>query len=182
MGFYPFAAAAVSPVPWLPADNSLLAAAGDPVLFNAGFLTIAGTVYLSKIPVRNPTLASNVWAVATVAGVGASTGSFGGLYSSAGALLSGSADAGGLVLGAGAVEIPLSTPQQLAAGFVWAAFLFNLATTQPTLARSSAFGNVGLSAALSRFAVPVTGQTSLPGSFSPGSLTPEAATFWAGIS
>jgi hypothetical protein len=181
VGFYPYGT--VSAAPWLPSDNALLAAVGDPVAFNAGFLTIAGTVYLSKIPVRNAMLASNLWAVCTVAGVGASSGSFGGLYSSAGVLLSGSADIGGLVLGAGGVQIPLSSPQQLAAGSaVWAAFLFNLATTEPTLARSSAFGNLNLPAALSRFAVPLTGQTTLPGSFTPGSLTPDAATFWAGLS
>lgn len=179
MGFYPVAAVAA---PYLPSDNNLLAANGDPVTFNAGFLTIAGTVYLSKIPLRNAGLYSTLWAVQTVAGAGASTGSFGGIYSPAGVLLSGSADIGGLVLGAGAVPIPLSAPQQLGPGFVWAAFLFNLATTQPTLQRSSAFGNINLAAAVSRFAVPVTGQTSLPGSFSPGSLTPDAATFWAGLS
>lgn len=168
--------------PWLPGDNAFLAATGDPVDFNAGFLTIAGTVYLSKIPVRSAFTATNLWCICTVAGVGASTGSFGGVYSSAGTLLTGSADTGGLVLGTGGVQIPLTTPQALTPGFVWGAFIFNLATTQPTLARSNAFGNVGLSAALSRFAVPVTGQTTLPGSFAPGSLTPDAATFWAGIS
>jgi hypothetical protein len=169
--------------PWLASDNGFLAAVGDPVLFNAGFLTIGGTVYLSKIPVRAPITASNLWCICTVAGVGASTGSFGGLYSSAGSLLTGSADIGGLVLGTGGVQIPLTTPQALAAGsFVWAAFLFNLATTEPTLARSSATGNINLAAAAARFAVPITGQTALPGSFAPGSLTPDAATFWAGLS
>lgn len=181
MGTNPNPFTGVAP-PWEPSDNGLLLGTGDPIAFNAGFLTIAGTVYLTKLPVRASVFASNVWCVCTVAGVGASTGSFGGLYSSTGTLLSTSADAGGLVLGTGGVQIPLNTPQSLAAGFVWAAFVFNLATTQPTLARSAATGNLGLSTALSRFAVPVTSQSSLPASFSPGALTPEAATFWAGIS
>jgi hypothetical protein len=152
----------------------------------AGILT-AGTLYLGKIPVRVAMTATNIVYVVSVAGVGASTGSFVGLYSSSGTLLSGSADIGAALLGTGAISSALTTPQVLAAGsFVWAAFLENLATTQPTLREygtpTFVDPNLNLTAAAFRAATNGTGLTTLPASITPSANAGTGVTIWLGIS
>lgn len=178
MSANPSAFTAIQAVPWLPADNGLLGANTDPIATGSTTTLIAGTVYLAKLPVRSATLITNiVWAMATT-GAGASTGSFAGLISSAGALLSGSADIATQLTGAtGLISCPLTTPQAVAGGaeaaWPWAVLVANLATTQPTLNRGNgtiAAVNGGLGAAALRFAVNGTGQTTL------GSITPSANT------
>jgi hypothetical protein len=147
----------------------------------------AGTVYLVKLSFRSAVLVSNLWLGCTVVGVGASSGSFAGLYSSAGSLLSGSADIGASFLAAGPIACPLTTPQTVAAGsFAWASFVFNLATTQPSLTRGSgvvSVVNANLTAATFRAAVNGTGQVALPGSITPSSNTSAGALpFLVGVS
>jgi hypothetical protein len=163
---------------WQPSDNSYLAANGDPLQIAGATILIAGTLYLSKLKARAGGLSlSAVRFSLNAAGVGASTGSFGGLYSSAGLLLSGSADAGAALLGTGDLNIPLSAPGQPvpAGGFVWAALLVNLATTQPTMNRYTTSintgANLGLAAAALECAVNGTGLASLPASITPASNT-----------
>lgn len=186
-GLSPAAVAAAQNWPWLPADNGMLAATGDPWTILNSSTMAAGTVYVSKITARSAITVTNVgWAVNSV-GSGASTGSFVGLYSSAGTLLSGSADvATPYTTGGNAgtvVYTALTTPQAVAAGaFVWAAIVINLASTQPALGRNNggAWFNSGLTAANLRFGIISTGQTSLPASFTPSSLNPPGGlSFWA---
>lgn len=141
MSFTPF-----GPAPglmfWQPGDDGFLGANYDPAGASGGGLLIAGTLYLARLPVRAPGLISNLWPGLSVAGVGASTGSFAGLYSPSGALLTGSADIGGVLTGpTGYHPCALTTPQAFAGGpsqlsWPFAAFLCNLATTQPTFIRA----------------------------------------------
>ena len=173
---------------WMPSDNALLAASADINGLGGTSLMIAGTLYLLQVRIRYAITASKLWFIESAAGSGASTGSFGGLYSSAGTLLTGSADAGTAFTGGFAQSITLTTPQALAAGsFVWAALLVNLATTQPTLRSvgggSAVPGNLNLGAASFRNAVNGTGLTALPASITPSSNTGTGALpFWVGIS
>jgi hypothetical protein len=166
-------------IAWQPSDNGLLGASDDiTASLNSTFALIAGTLYLVKLPFRGATTVTNlVWAL-TLAGSGASTGSFTGLYNSAGTLLSGSADIATQMTGAvGGIACPLTTPQQVAGGtFGWAAILANLATTQPTLIRVGGGGagvvpmaNFGLTAATARFASAGNVLSALPASIIPAS-------------
>jgi hypothetical protein len=180
-------AAAAAAVPWQPSDNGLLAcSAGDPALLTSTAIMTAGTLYLARLPVRAAITITNLIFEVSAVAVGASAGTFAGLYSSAGVLLSGSADVNGSFLAAGPATCALSAPQSLAAGgFVWAALLANFATTQPTLLKgATATGNVpnvGLSAAAYRFAVNGTVLASLPGSVTPASNSAAGLlTLWCG--
>lgn len=174
----------------VPADHGLLAWSYDlDAAFNAVTL-IAGTIYLTKIPIRYNLTATNLWWQTGSAGSGVSSGSFVGLYNSSGTLLTGSADLGASIY-AGNHETALTTPQALTAGtFVWAAILVNQASTQPAVAcmfnfPSSAKQNLNLTPATFRCAVPAGGttQTALLGSFTPSSNTNTgAAPLWFGIS
>jgi trimeric autotransporter adhesin len=130
--------------PWLPGDNGLLAASGPLPAVSATQILSVSVLYVRKIYVRSAFTATNIWFLLSAAGLGTSSGSFAGLFSSAGTLLSGSADIGAALIGAtGPVSVPLTTPQAVAAsaGFVWAGIVADLATTQPTLRTDS--GNAG---------------------------------------
>lgn len=182
-------AAPAAAVSWQPSDNALLlSSAGDPALLTSTAILTAGTLYLAKWPVRSAVTVANVAFEVSAIAVGASTGTFAGLYSSAGALLSGSADVNAQFLAQGPAICPLTTPQALAAGgFVWAALLVNFATTQPTLLKgATATGNVpniGLTPATYRFAVNGTGLAALPGSITPASNSAGGLlSLWAGAS
>ncbi len=162
---------------WLPADSGWLGANADYANGSGGVIAVAGTVYLQKIIVRKATTITNLIYACTAVGVGASTTSFAGLYNAAGTKLTGSSDIGAGFLSTGAVTCALTTPQALTAGqMVYAAVVFNLGTTQPTLLRmqnSSTILNMGLTAATFRWATNGTGQTSLT---TPLTLSSNAAT------
>ena len=171
---------------WLPGDNALLLANGDPDTagVNSSLLT-AGTVYLAKLTARSPLTVTNLWFGLTVAGTLTSAGSFAGLYSSAGTLLSGSADIVTQLTGAtGGISVPLTAPQAVAGGaFVWAALLVNLSVTQPTMSRGQggSLPDLNLTPAAFRFAVNGTGQTTLPASFTPSANAGTGGiNLWAG--
>jgi hypothetical protein len=169
--------------PWLPGDNQLLVANGDPDdAVNTSLLT-AGTVYLTKLTPRSPLLLSNLWFGLATVGVGASTGSFAGVYSAAGILLATSADIDTQLTGTtGGISIPLSAPQLIASS-VWAAIVANLATTQPTLSRGQggSLPNLNLTPATFRFGIAATGQTSLPSSINPAAISGSGGVnLWAG--
>ena len=174
----------------LAADQGLLAWAYDLDAASSGFTLIAGTIYLVKIPIRTAITATYLSFSTTAAGAGASSGSYVGLYSSAGVLLSGSSDLGANIY-SGNWQVALTTPQALTAGsFVWGAILTNQATTQPAVRSIDSYSgavvqNLGLTAATYRIAVPAggTSRTTLLGSFTPASNTNTgAAQLWFGIS
>jgi len=120
-------------------DDGWLGGNSDPGTISGGGLLSAGSLYLQRIELRAAALITNLWYDVTTIGAGASTGSFVGLWSSAGTLLSGSADVGAAFAGVtGWQSFPLTTPQALpAGGFVWAGVLCNLATTQVTMGRQA---------------------------------------------
>ncbi|HEX8931558.1 MAG TPA: glycosyl hydrolase family 28-related protein [Patescibacteria group bacterium] len=171
---------------WLPSDNGLLTATNDPFTCQANGTMIAGTLYLIKLPIRYAITITNLWWAIQGAGVGASSGSFTGLYNSSGSLLSGSADIGASFTSTGAVQIALTTPQALTAGsFVWAAILMNLATTQPNLfcgTKLSGVVNLGISGNAKRFCTNGTSLISLPASITLASNSSSSLPFWAGAS
>lgn len=175
-------------IPWQPSDNGQLAAAAS--LDGLGTQTavlVAGSVYVIKVQVRTAFTWTNTWLIPAVAGTGASTGSFTGLYNSAGTLLTTSADIATGMQGAAAFSTALTSAQALAAGtFVWAAVLVNLATTQPQMRAFAAIAlaavNQNLTAATSKVAVAATAQTSLPASFTPSALTQSGFSIWVGAS
>lgn len=183
------ALSAIAAGAWVPSDNGLLGSNFPlPAISQQATLT-KGTMYLAKLNVRKSCTISNLWMVVESAGSGSSTGSYAGLYSSSGVLLTGSADiAAGLA--SFATEYALSTPQAVAGGsFVWAAILPNLSVSQPALATgylstANAYAaNVGLAAAQYNFADNGTSITSLPASITPASNDESAAVaFWCGYS
>jgi hypothetical protein len=140
MGFTPF-----GPPPyftWAPADDGFAGANSDPSAASGGGLLIAQTLYLSRLPIRVPAAVTNLFPGLSVVGADTGTGTFfAGLYSAGGVLLSGSANlVASTTAGTGYKAFPLTTAQSLAGGpgpasWVWAAFLANLTTTQPTLLR-----------------------------------------------
>lgn len=171
--------------PWIPADDGFLGANADVAGSSGGGLAIAGTLVLTKLVVRSATTITNLFFCTSAVGVGASTGSFVGLYSAAGSLLSGSADVGATAwVTAGWNKIPLTSPQAVAAGtVVFAAALCNLATTQVTLVR--AFNSVNASpqatvtAATQRWGQFAAVGTSLPASLTMSSMAATSNTFQA---
>jgi len=172
--------------PWVPSDNLLLAASQDPkTVGNSSQILSAGALYLIKLNIRQNMTLSKTWWYVSTAGSGTSTGTYSGLYSSAGSLLTGSADAATALSTAGAASISLSAPQTLAAGtFVWAGILSNLSGTQPTLTRTATLigpVNFGLSLSAAQACVNGTGLTALPGSITPSANTTSGAfPFFAG--
>jgi len=161
--------------PWLPSDNGLLAASGDPAEFAATIGVTGGTLYLAKIMVRAPFTISNLLFPVTTPGSGTSTGSFAGVYSPSGALIASSADCATQLTESGANPIAMQAPVAVGSySFVWAAILCNLSVTQATLARagaSSASTTMGATAATFRFAINGTLLSSLPASITPASNT-----------
>lgn len=176
---------------WMPEDNGLLTAVGDPWVTQGSDLLTAGTLYLVKLAIRRTMTITNLWWLMQTLGSGTSTGSYCGLYSSAGTLLSGSSDIAAKITApatTGGIFVPLTTPQAVTAGsYVWAAILCNLSTTQVTLHGADATTsqiNVNLSAASYRFATNGTGLTSLPASITPSSNAQSSTgiSIWAGAS
>lgn len=180
-------AAPVIPSGWIPSDNGLEGGLWDPELSQNTSILVAGVVYVIKLPIRTNQPINSLWWQQTIIGVGASNGSFTGVYSPAGLLLAQSADVGAILAGQAVMnQMPLtSAAQGIAGSFVWAAILANLVTTQPTFARGGnpIVMNGNTPASQFRAAVAATAQTSLPPSFVPSALTLAGATcHWCGWS
>ena len=124
------------------------------------------------------------WGVHT-AGAGASSGSYTGLISASGDLLTGSADIGSELTSLQVAQCALTTPQNLSgAQFVWAALVTNLAATQPTLYcavnnSNAAVINFNLPPESYLFALNGTDMTSLPETVTPSGNS-AAAALWVG--
>lgn len=173
-----------------PADNGLLAYNGPLSAVNGGAIAIASSLYLFKIIIRQAFTATNLWLQISTAGSGASTTSFCGIWSSAGTLLTGSADIGSSFnSGSGrAQSVAWTTPQNLTTsmGFVWVGFVFNLGSTQPTLRTLSSSSavplNTNLATASLAACVNGTAVTSLANITPSSNSVTAALPYWVGVS
>lgn len=172
---------------WSPMDQGLIAWTLDPAVASGSTGPTGGVLNLCKISVAQQALVTNVNLGVTAAISGGVSGqNFVGIYDMTGTLLMQSADLT-VALGTGnnPLTVPMTSPSNLAAGFYWLAMLFN-ATTTPTISRGSAGAsatiNVGTTAVARRFATFGSGLTSLPGTFSPASITAGTVSYILSIS
>ncbi|MEU6543898.1 glycosyl hydrolase family 28-related protein [Streptomyces sp. NPDC046859] len=169
-----------------PEDHGLITWTDPPTgLSGAGFGLTAGQVYLSKLKiVDRSTVVSNIKYFLTVAQVGGTAGqNFVGLYNSSGTLLVSSADQTTNFSTTGEKTAAI-TPQTLAVGTYYVAFLANHATTAPSVAGgggNSGLTNVGLTAGTGRFLNTSAGNTALPASITLASQSLNTASRWAGL-
>lgn len=169
-----------------PDDHGLISWTDPPTsLSGAGFGLTTGQVYLSKLKIVNrSTVVSNIKYFLTVAQVGGTSGqNFVGLYNSSGTLLIASGDQTTNFSTTGEKTAAI-TPQTLAVGSYYVAFLANHATTAPSVAGgggNSALNNVGLTAATGRFLNTSAGNTALPASITLASQSINTASRWAGL-
>jgi hypothetical protein len=169
-----------------PGDHGLITWTDPPTgLSGAGFGLTAGQVYLSKFKiVDRSTVVSNIKYYLTVAQVGGTSGqNFVGLYNSSGTLLISSADQTTNFSTTGEKTAAI-TPQTLAVGSYYVAFLANHATTAPSVAGgggNSGLTNVGLTAGTGRFLNTGAGNTALPASITLASQNLNTASRWAGL-
>jgi hypothetical protein len=176
-----------SQAPWLPGDNGLLLANGDPALMTGKLLT-KSDIYLIKLIARANVQVSNLWFITNAAGSGASTGSYVGAYSSGGSQIFESTDVATEFTTQEAFSVALGADAfvMTAGEFFWAAVVSNLASTQVTLG-SYPGGNLAQAAQIGttvsgyRWGLYGTG-TSLPGSITPADITSTGAFLWAGAS
>lgn len=174
---------------YLPSDPGFIAWTYDPSGTTNSTLTVSGTVYLARVPVRfAQTISKLSIGIVTGASTVTANQNFLGLYNSSGTLVAstaaGSIDAS--ITSAGILTASTSSSFSASAGFYWVAFLNN-ATTPATLARASgaslSIANGGANAGNFRYAVNGTTQTSLPTPITPGSNTSAGAfTMWAAVS
>lgn len=180
---------------WIPSDNGFQAVNWNPFMTGGNTLTIAGTLYLLKIPVRQQIIATNIIVDVSTTGTGTSSGSYCGIWNSSGTLLVGSSDIASNFTsgGAGFRTLALTSATTLVpatvGGFVWAGFVFNLATTQPNLKGLTSPGTVGLAWAnfnlsnTNGLAACVNGLTvtSLGNIVTSSNTATNAAAYWIGI-
>jgi hypothetical protein len=164
-----------------PQDHGLISWSSDPTMQNTGTVFTNGTVYLTKVYVRNRATLTNIhWWVAT-AGVTPTSGQNEvGIYNSSGTrLISANVDASITSTGLKSTAV---TSTVLPAGWYWVAFVFNAATPPALMRGNGAAGvttamNIGLTASFLRYATNGTVQTVLPATITPSS---NAATAFAG--
>lgn len=164
----------------MPQDHGLISWSSDPTLQNTSTVLTAGTIYLTKLYVRNrATLANIYWWVGSAAVTATAGQNEVGLYDSTGArVVAVNVDAA--ITSTGLKTTAASAT--LTPGWYWAAGVFN-AGTLPGLTRGNGGAgittamNIGLTASFLRYATNATSQTSLPSSITPAS---NAATAFAG--
>ncbi|MFJ8301605.1 hypothetical protein ACIQ9R_37650 [Streptomyces sp. NPDC094447] len=170
-----------------PADSSLKAWTFDPATNLVAQVLTTGLLEMVKLPIRTATTITNIVAAISTAGSGLTAGqNWAGLYSSAGTLLSQTADQTTAWASTGVKTMPLAAPQVVAAGSYFVAFVSN-GTTPPQMPRGSSLGigadllNIGLTAATARYATAGT-VTTLPSSVTMGSRTTAARAWWVAVS
>lgn len=176
------------PRPW---DHGMVAWTFEPAAAGSTFLAAAGVLYLSRIYIRGNAAANvaNIGVVVQQAGTGATAlaNCFMGIYDVNGNLVanSGTADQSASWATAGFKKIPMTAAVQLQPG---AAYWLGLvvgqqATTPVQLTKSTAITNqinANLVNTTVREGSQLTGLTSMPASFAPGS-TGLASTFWGAV-
>lgn len=167
------------------ADQNLLAWTQDPATVSSGFTLATGVVYLSKIKITSrSTVVSNILYGVTTLGSALTAGQcFVGLYNSSGTLLVSSADQSGVMNTTG-LKTTAITPQTLAVGSYYVAFLANGTGTLPSVAGGGGISsavNAGLTTGTSRFLNTAAGNTALPATITLSSQTQNIASRWAAL-
>jgi hypothetical protein len=167
---------------WQPTDMGLLAWTHDPLAAAGTIASTSGSVYFMKIPIRRMTTVTNIVLTVTTAGSGLTAGqNLVGLYDSAGNRLAVSADQSTAFTTTGTKTIPLTTPLLVQPGYYYIAVMSNGTTPAAlmyTVVQSAAALNLNSSL---RF-LNITGQTSLPATFTPGTASTGTNARWAAIS
>ncbi len=170
--------------PWTPGDASLLAAAYDPLMVTTQGTLALGRLYLVRVQVRTAITANHIWLYTNTAGSGTSTNTYAGIYSSSGGSPLGStADIGAALTGsAGFIQVDLSSPTALSAGYYWVGFVQN-GLTSPSFYHPAQAPSVQSAAANLRFAVNgSSGVSTLPSLTVSSNTATNAVAIWAGIS
>jgi hypothetical protein len=167
-------------------DNGYLAWNADPAVIPGTFTPTSGTIYVAGILLRNTVTAGHVTTglVSTAASGVTSGQNFIGVYNSSGTRLAQT----GIDSAYGSTFSLVSTAVSagsLSAGLYWVLWLMN-ASTMPELARvggiMGALTNAGLGSATAFTATAGTGQTALPSSFTPSSLSLNSQAPWVALS
>jgi hypothetical protein len=170
-------------------DHGLIAWSFDPVHAVSSTGTASGTLALVKVHLRSAATITNVLYAVAAGGTSLTSGqNLVGLYTSAGTRVAQTADQTTLMGAPQIIVAAFTTPYVAAAGAYWIGILTNSGGASPQLARSgvsalSDLASVGLTAATRRFGAFGSGQTALPTSITPASITAVTnGTFWAGLS
>lgn len=172
----------------MPADYGLQNWSYDPSQVINNVAPTSGQVVMTKMYLHAGTVTA-VGCNIGAAGVGLTVNqNFMGLYDQSGNLLGTTADQSTNWLSIGYKQMALVAPATIpSAGFYYAAFLSNTATTVASLTRASnvasstTFVNLNLSADQARYATGPTGQATLPASITMSARTPVAQTYWMTI-
>ncbi|MFJ2177204.1 phage tail protein [Streptomyces sp. NPDC087851] len=181
---------------WSPAAMGFSGWAFDPAAASGSTVQycINGWVYLIGIPLHAATTVRNVvFYVPGYAGTGLSASSFAGLYTAAGARVGLTAP---LTTPIKATEgqtvvCPLTSAYNAAAGNYWVALLINgpnPSNSGPAFMRGSSMGETPGGSArmpgsfIRHGRMNVTGQTSLPASFTPSTVVADSNAIWAALS
>ncbi len=147
----------------------------------------AAVVWLWKVPIAVATPVTTIRSYLVTAGATLTSGqNFAGLIDSTGSKIATTADQTTNWTGAtGILDMTLTAgPFTVNPPFCWIAIVFN-GTTGPSFARannlSAAFANGKLSAANTKYGSILTGQTSIPTSITPSSISQNPQTYWGAI-
>jgi hypothetical protein len=175
----------IFPTTWQGSDYGYISMSYDVALSTntSTPLTPAGTPFGIKIPIRRRCLVTNVVIHLTTAGSGLTANQCGAALYQNNVLLSATAMTMSTVWNSlGTKVMALTTPQDVAAGFVDVVLFYN-GTTGPALLRSGATaGNLALTTtALRNFTTNDTGRTTtFPATL--GTRTASAVAYWAAVS
>jgi hypothetical protein len=171
---------------YTPADHGMQAWAYDPVRVGSTSTVVTAGV-LNVIRMKLPISGSLTKVLLYVNTAGATIANcFAGLYDSSGNRVALTADQSGAWVSTGLKTISFTGSYSATAGYFWVDILVGSATTAPAFGRNTssvATGliNANLTAASLRFATILTGQTTLPASFTPASLAASDSGYWAGL-
>ncbi|MFN0088661.1 MAG: hypothetical protein ACKVWR_00105 [Acidimicrobiales bacterium] len=167
----------------VPGDQALLAWAYDPAAAVNSLAGTSGTLYVVRMRLAEAATISSIVAYVGTAGATLTAAqNLAGLYDAAGVRLGVTADQSSAWTSTGTKVMALTAPVEVPAGVYWAALLA-VGTTTPAFTRSagSASASVGQTAAPYRFSIAGTGQTSMPATITPGSVTAAPVAYWVGL-
>lgn len=169
-------------------DQGYIAWNFDPATNLAVSAMTSGTIFMSKLWVREDSTITNVVASVNTASTGGVVGqNFAGLYDGAGTRIGVTTDQTANWASVGNKIMALTAPVPVVAGAYYVALLVN-ATTPLSFARGSALSggpttvNANLTATNARFATGPTAQTTLPVSITMGARTADARAVYVAVS